>query len=843
MSWLRLSTLSIGSLTTTILLGVIAGYMLAQRKKQADAWYLAGYIFALFILLLSYTIRYSVYSPAALATGQMSNLVVFGVVSLIQFAYHFGGNEHPRESRVVLILSLAASFFVWASLFLPGSRPAVYDFKAEYFTYVYGPRISILTLIGYVWACIVFIRKVGRLSGRTAASARSFALLTVATIPIPLQYVLFQLGVVSRAAYSFVFNTGSLLICLFIFIVYMNNAPRPTSLLTRLVGIPLAIILVAFGVAASVIMPVVNETLSDRYRSEVAQAKNAIRSRDLAIVPENLAFLLPFPVGSDPLAYIGSGAAEQDATLLVSSQAVEGLLPAERGFAPQFAYRDLLDTGSYFFFYTFWHEGVSFRVGFPYSDYRLAVHRFASKIALIVLAVSIIVVFGFPLAFRRGLLRPLAILLSAVQRVSAGDYRTEVAVTSEDEVGQLARGYNAMLASLRNAEGSFKALAENANDAILILSREGRILYVNPRAAEVSGYSAAALRGKDFLEIVGLEEQGDLVRLFEARMTGRGTQRPLESRIVHRDGHAVPVEITGANTVWQDEVGNVVVIRDVSERIEAEELLRSQQEKLRQADKLASLGALVAGVVHEVNNPNQVVSLDARLLSEGLPGLFAIAESGEEADESVRVAGMPYREFKDAVRTAVSEIESSAARIDHIVGELKRFARGGPAAKKEPTDVNSVVRAVVDISRNLIGKATRNFSLSLDGTLPLVQADRTGLEQVVLNLLLNACQSLPDPRRGVRISTYFDEEAAAVCIEVRDEGIGISEENLPRITDPFFTTRGEKGGTGLGLTVSDRIVRAHGGSLSVQSQFGGGTTVSVRLPAAGTPEAPPHVAP
>jgi polar amino acid transport system substrate-binding protein len=286
----------------------------------------------------------------------------------------------------------------------------------------------------------------------------------------------------------------------------------------------------------------------------------------------------------------------------------------------------------------------------------------------------------------------------------------------------------------------------------------------------------------------------------------------------------------------------VVVIRDVSERVEAEELLRSQQEKLRQADKLASLGALVAGVVHEVNNPNQVVSLDARLLSEGLPGLFALAESGEEADESVRLAGMPYREFKDAVRNAVSEIEASAARIDHIVGELKRFARGGPAAKKEPTDVNSVVRAVVDISRNLIGKATRSFSLSLDGTLPLVQADRTGLEQVVLNLLQNACQSLPDPRRGVRISTYFDEEAAAVCIEVRDEGIGISEENLPRITDPFFTTRGEKGGTGLGLTVSDRIVRAHGGSLSFQSQVGGGTTVGVRLPAGGTPEVTPHVA-
>ena len=148
MTWLRLSTLSVGSLTTTILLGLITGYLLSLKRKRLVTWYLCGYIGTLFVLLLSYTIRYSLLSPVGLITGQFSNLIMFGVLCLIQFTYHYGKNYHPRESRIVLYLYLTVSLVIWGSLFFVRDIQAIYDFKGEYFTYEFGPRVSILTLVG-----------------------------------------------------------------------------------------------------------------------------------------------------------------------------------------------------------------------------------------------------------------------------------------------------------------------------------------------------------------------------------------------------------------------------------------------------------------------------------------------------------------------------------------------------------------------------------------------------------------------------------------------------------------------------------------------------------------------
>jgi signal transduction histidine kinase len=120
--------------------------------------------------------------------------------------------------------------------------------------------------------------------------------------------------------------------------------------------------------------------------------------------------------------------------------------------------------------------------------------------------------------------------------------------------------------------------------------------------------------------------------------------------------------------------------------------------------------------------------------------------------------------------------------------------------------------------------------MNLAASLPEVTADRIQLEQVVLNLLQNSCQALPDTRRGVSIATHFDEDTRTVHIEVTDQGTGISEEHLRQITEPFFTTRREKGGTGLGLSISNRILRSHGGSLSFHSRMGEGTVAVVSLP-------------
>jgi PAS domain S-box-containing protein len=389
-----------------------------------------------------------------------------------------------------------------------------------------------------------------------------------------------------------------------------------------------------------------------------------------------------------------------------------------------------------------------------------------------------------------------------------------------------------MVSYLRAAEGNFKALAENSADAILLFSAQGRILYANRRSSEISGYGAAELRDMHFRDLFdALEPARDPTRFCNGTSAADAPQR-YETRIVSGTGGLIPVEITRARTTWQKDTASVMIIRDISERKEAEQQLQVQQQQLMRADKLASLGALVAGVAHEINNPNQVIAMNARFLHDGLPKLFTLAESSEPVDETIRLSGMGYAEFRDSTGTAVSEIESSAARIEHIVSELKRFVHGGAKGSREPTDVNQVIRTVADLSRHMIARSTDRFVLQLSGDLPKISADRIGLEQVVLNLLQNACNALADRNRGIRISTRLDFGLKALVVEVTDQGRGVRPEHLEKLADPFFTTRGERGGTGLGLSVSQRIVREHGGIMRFRSAPGRGTTVEVILPLA-----------
>jgi len=667
-----------------------------------------------------------------------------------------------------------------------------------------------------------------------AYSTQRFALLTLATTVVALLYLLFQTGIIARATYAFIFNTSSLLICLLIFIVYINNAPQPTSFRTKLVGIPLATVMVTFGIVATSLTPFLDTSIANRFEKDLESVRVVLQygnPRGLQGLEGDVVFVTSITAESATPVYFHASVPEKLQRRLANLPGVEELSQEIREGGPRYFYLDLLDTSSFFFYYELALGGTLYRVGFPYAAYRLAMHLFWWKLALIVLATAFFVVLGFPQVYKRGLLRPLGDLHEAVRQVETGNYGVALLVSTGDEIGQLALAYNRMVLSLRNAEGNFKALAENANDAILLLSQRGSVIYANTKAAEISGYEPEELRRKSFRDLIAPNERVEVERRFSVRINGRAAPQCYESRFVDRTGRIVPIEITGARTIWQDAPADVVIIRDITERKKSEELLQAQQQQLLRADKLASLGALVAGMAHEVNNPNQVISMDARFLSDGLGGLFTLAETAEEADDSIRIAGLAYPEFKESARSAVSEIRDSTARIGHIVAELKRYAGGGTKNHAEPTDVNEVIRTVVHLSRHFIERATERFTLALKADLPRVRADRVGMEQVVLNLLQNACQSLPDKGRGVTVCSDYDEAARAVKIEIRDEGEGIAQDDLVQITDPFYSTRWEAGGTGLGLSVSSRIVREHGGNLTFTSKVGVGTTALVSLPA------------
>jgi len=165
------------------------------------------------------------------------------------------------------------------------------------------------------------------------------------------------------------------------------------------------------------------------------------------------------------------------------------------------------------------------------------------------------------------------------------------------------------------------------------------------------------------------------------------------------------------------------------------------------------------------------------------------------------------------------------------VDDLKNYVREESADLTQPVDVNAVLESAVSLVSNMIKKATNHFSTDLADNLPTLRGNFQRLEQVIINLLQNACQAIPDNRRGIRVSTRFDRGKDCIVVTVEDEGTGIPLEILPHIRDPFFTTRHDKGGVGLGLSISSRIVEEHGGTMDFTSEPGKGTTVSVLLPA------------
>jgi polar amino acid transport system substrate-binding protein len=179
----------------------------------------------------------------------------------------------------------------------------------------------------------------------------------------------------------------------------------------------------------------------------------------------------------------------------------------------------------------------------------------------------------------------------------------------------------------------------------------------------------------------------------------------------------------------------------------------------------------------------------------------------------------------------IQDMHEGATKIRRIVEDLKDFARRDDRGSFDRVDLNAVARASVRLVENSIRTATERFEASYAADLPPITGNAQRIEQVVVNLILNACQALPSMDRAITLATSFDRAAGDVKLTVHDEGRGIAPEHLPHLTDPFFTTKRESGGTGLGLSVSAGIIKEHGGSLSFHSEPGRGATVTLALPA------------
>jgi PAS domain S-box-containing protein len=390
----------------------------------------------------------------------------------------------------------------------------------------------------------------------------------------------------------------------------------------------------------------------------------------------------------------------------------------------------------------------------------------------------------------------------------------EVRWISFDSHGILYRGRPALLgyatditelhkieSALRQSESLFRTLAENTPAAIF-LHQGAEYVYANPAASEITGYTNEELLSMGFDATVHPEHRAMVRERAMARLRGEAPPTPYPAKLVCKDGRECWVEIMATPLVLDGQPSVLGTAIDITER------RRTEQEALR-AQKLDSLGILAGGIAHDFNN-----------LMTAILGNLSLAR---------RRPGDPER-----VLTRLDSAEKAVLSARHLTEQLLTFSRGG----KPRTELLDVEGLLAETTGLALSGSKVEPDIEVRGRPLLVHADEGQLSQVFSNLAINAVQAMPEGgvlrvvARPLEMRDGQVHELTAgryVEIEFRDYGVGIGEDDLPHVFDPYFTTKPE--GTGLGLSASYSIVRNHGGAIAIDSQLGTGTAARVLLPA------------
>jgi PAS domain S-box-containing protein len=355
-------------------------------------------------------------------------------------------------------------------------------------------------------------------------------------------------------------------------------------------------------------------------------------------------------------------------------------------------------------------------------------------------------------------------------------------------------------AALRASEEQYRAMFNASIDGLALCNADGEIVDTNPALWKIYGYGDGR---SSALPPGGWTRQSFGPGLIKSVAAGESVCQQVSTH--RKDGTPLDVEVHGVPMHYQGMPHVLTITRDVTERNRVAAELARQRESSYQREKLVALGSLLAGVAHELNNPLSVVVARAVLL--------------EEQGDS-------------ATQTAALKIRTAAERCARIVRTFLAMARQ-QRPERGPVAINEVVSAALDMTGYAITTSSIELELDLAPDIPPILADADQLHQVLLNLIINAQQSLqdhPGPRQ-IRVATRFDSVTDEILVLVADTGLGIPAHLRARIFEPYFTTKPMGVGTGVGLAVSLGIVEAHGGTLTVDCPTEGGAVFTVTLPA------------
>lgn len=387
-------------------------------------------------------------------------------------------------------------------------------------------------------------------------------------------------------------------------------------------------------------------------------------------------------------------------------------------------------------------------------------------------------------------------LESAVKRMLNGDYKSRIKTITRDEIGVLSKAFNQLLDKLeeekektrkyihklKHLKDRYKILVDSIQDGVMLISSDGTIISWNKACEKIFNVSRSEAVNKKITEIVRLKEIPDFGET--------------ELSLKHY-GRDVYLKLSVLNI---DEEGKkkIIIVRDITSEKAREEF----HKKMRQYEKIAIIHYLVAGIIHKINTFLTRIILNCELI---------------------------LTEFKeDLNKRRMEEVISQVMEVKHLVADLLKFGKRGLKVNRKIVNIIELVESSLKTCLSGVSGITviKKYSETCKAFV-----DPLGIRLVIDNIVMNAIQAMPD---GGKLTVEVNQDDSHVFISIKDSGKGISSEEIHRIFEPFYTKHKDKGGIGLGLTISQEIVKMHGGEITVESELGKGSVFTIKLPRGGS---------
>lgn len=402
----------------------------------------------------------------------------------------------------------------------------------------------------------------------------------------------------------------------------------------------------------------------------------------------------------------------------------------------------------------------------------------------------------------------------------------------------------------RRIEDRYRSFLEKIEQAYFEIDTTGKFLFFNDHLCEMLGCTKDELRGNNLMRFLDKEESMRVRKAFREIFETDKAKSGLVFQVVRKDGlkRQIGTSVCLNVDMLNRKIGFQAIARDISQR-------KNHEDQLNQTRRLESIGQLAAGIAHEINTPVQYISDNIQFLKDSFKDVLALIDSALSVVRGAKTAPIEDSAIAeiekmmmdtdsdyiiDEIPRAIEQSITGLQRVSKIVSAMKQFCHPG-IEEKQASDINKAVENVITVTRNE-WKYVADVITELDETLPLVPCLPGEINQVILNLIINAIDAIKDvigqrenEKGTIRIRTSHKDSWAEVRIS--DSGTGIPQEIRSKIFDPFFTSKDVGKGTGQGLAIShSMVVNNHGGTLGFETEPGRGTTMIVRLPLRGNNE-------